>query len=62
MKRTILILIGIIGLALTLFPSILVFSGTITLQTHRNLMFLGTAIWLTSAPFWLGRNSEAEKG
>ena len=58
MKRILLISIGVIGLGLTLIPSILVFAGSISLQTHRNLMFIGTVLWMLTAPFWLGRDSE----
>lgn len=58
MKYTILMLIGMIGLGLTLIPSILVFRGSISLETHRNLMFLGTIIWLVTAPFWVGKRAE----
>lgn len=55
--------LSLIGLALTLLPSILVFRGDISLETHRTLMFVGTLLWLTTAPFWLGKGDKlSEEG
>jgi hypothetical protein len=54
MKRTILMIIGIVALGLTIIPSVLVFMGTIPLETHYTLMFIGTVLWLATAPFWVG--------
>lgn len=56
MKRKILILIGIIGLGLTLIPSIPVFAARISQETQRTLMFLGTIICLATIPFWVSRS------
>ena len=43
--------ISFLGLALTLFPSIFVFIGTIEIDINKKLMFLGTLLWFISAPF-----------
>jgi hypothetical protein len=50
-----LIILSFLGLALTLFPSFLVFTGTITWTAHTHLMFAGMVIWFVTAPFWLGK-------
>jgi hypothetical protein len=53
MKLT-LKLISFIGLLLTVVPSFLVYSGTIAFTQHKTLMLIGTLLWFTTAPFWLG--------
>jgi hypothetical protein len=45
--------ISIIGLILTLVPSVLVFLEKIPFERHLWLMLLGTIIWFLSAPFAL---------
>ena len=42
-------LIAIAGLALTLIPSILVFTGAMTNATHKWLMTLGMILWFGGA-------------
>jgi hypothetical protein len=54
MTRTLLILISVLGLALTVAPSVAVFLGKISWQTHVTLMLLGTVLWFATAPFWMG--------
>ncbi len=56
MKKKLLILIGLIGLGLTLIPSIPVFAARISQETHRTLMFIGTIIFLAITPFWLAKS------
>ncbi|CAN5544616.1 hypothetical protein BH23BAC1_BH23BAC1_35970 [soil metagenome] len=53
--RVILILISIAGLALTVVPSLLVFTGIIELASHKNLMMIGTVMWFFTAPFWMNK-------
>jgi hypothetical protein len=50
---------AIIGLLLTLFPAFFVFSGSITLSTYYNIMFIGMVVWFLSAPFWKGKKSKS---
>ena len=42
-----------IGLALTIFPALLVFSGVLVLDSYKTLMLIGTLQWFGSAPFWM---------
>lgn len=55
MKRIVLGLLAFGGLALTLIPSMLVFTGAISPQTNKWLMALGMLIWFAVAPFWIRR-------
>ncbi len=55
--KTILKVISIIGLILTLAPSILVFTGSITLDMNKWLMLSGTILWFVSAPFWMNKKA-----
>ncbi len=52
MKTTTKVL-SAIGLALTVIPSFYVFVGSITWQTHADLMLGGTVLWFVTAPFWM---------
>jgi len=42
------------GLGLTLIPSFLVFGGSLTLDSNKALMLLGTILWFAAASSWLG--------
>jgi hypothetical protein len=44
-----------IGLFLTVGPSVLVFQGTLDLDTAKTLMLLGTIIWFAAAPLWMNK-------
>ncbi len=55
--KIILKIISAIGLILTLVPSFMVFSGTITIDFHKWLMLLGTILWFSSAPFWMNKKA-----
>lgn len=57
--KNLLKILSYIGLLLTLIPSILYFSGTISADTHKMLMFTGTVLWFLSAPFWMNKAEEA---
>ena len=50
--------ISYIGLGLTLIPSILVFTGNISFDSSKILMFVGTIIWFISAPSWMNKAEE----
>ena len=56
--KAVLKLISFTGLAFTIVPSFLVYSGTIEITQHKTLMFIGTLLWFTTTPFWLGRQTE----
>lgn len=53
--KIILITIAMIGLILTIVPSILVFTNTIEITTHKNIMLVGTILWFITAPLWMGK-------
>ncbi|MFZ5518916.1 MAG: hypothetical protein ACOY90_19955 [Candidatus Zhuqueibacterota bacterium] len=55
--RIFYIFISIIGLALTLLPSVLVFFGKIQFEYHRTLMLVGTLLWFIAAPLWMKRET-----
>jgi hypothetical protein len=56
MKMT-LKLLSLVGLILTLLPSVLVFLKLIEFNNHLNLMILGTVLWFGTAPFWMKKES-----
>lgn len=51
--KIILIIISVIGLGLTLIPSVLVFMQDISLESHKQLMLIGMIMWFATAPFWI---------
>jgi hypothetical protein len=57
-------LISFLGLALTVVPALLVFTGSMSWGTHAALTLLGAVLWFGSAPFWMGEgaNSAASRG
>ncbi|MCO6487614.1 MAG: hypothetical protein J5I98_04305 [Phaeodactylibacter sp.] len=55
MKRIILGILAVSGLALTLIPSMLVFAGAISTPTNKAMMAAGTLLWFATAPFWIRR-------
>lgn len=57
----ILKIVSYIALLLTVIPSILVFTGTIELETHKLLMLFGTIVWFLTAPFWLNKKAVETK-
>lgn len=54
--KLIIKVISFLGLALTLIPSFLVFTGVTTLDTCKLLMFIGSVVWFISAPSWMNQN------
>lgn len=42
-----------IGLILTAGPSVIVFQGSMELDTAKLLMLVGTGLWFASAPVWM---------
>ncbi len=45
-----------IALGLTVIPSFFVFAGSITWQTHADLMLGGTILWFMTAPMWMKKD------
>jgi hypothetical protein len=60
--KNIMSILACIGLGLTAFPSILVFTGTIDLLLHKQLMISGTILWFIAAPIWFRKAREESKG
>lgn len=44
-----------IGLALTIVPSLLVFTGQMDFQTNKTLILVGTILWFVTAPLCIGK-------
>jgi hypothetical protein len=59
--KNILEIISLLGLVLTIVPSLLVFKGVIELNLHYILMIIGMVLWFGSAPFWMKSKSLEEK-
>lgn len=51
--KVLLIIISIIGLGLTIIPSILVFMQDLSLESHKQFMLIGMIMWFATAPFWI---------
>lgn len=51
--KSVLMTISLLGLLLTIVPSILVFVNILPMQDNFNLMIVGTIFWFGSAPFWM---------
>jgi hypothetical protein len=56
--RIILQIISVIGLFLTIAPAFLHFVDVFGFETHKWVTFLGTVIYLASAPFWINRKKQ----
>ncbi len=54
-------ILSLAGILLTIIPSVLFFSGTLS-RTSQNLwMLIGTIAWFVTATFWLGKKKEPDK-
>ena len=51
--KTLLQLLSLLGLVLTVVPSLLVFLGKIPWELHSQLMLAGMVLWFVTAPFWM---------
>jgi len=51
--RLILRSVSVIGLALTLIPSVLVLLNAISWNLHADLMTAGMLVWFATAPGWI---------
>lgn len=55
--KTILKIISYIALLATVLPSILVFTGTFELETHKWIMLIAMVVWFITAPFSVKKKS-----
>jgi high-affinity Fe2+/Pb2+ permease len=46
-----------IALSATIFPAVLVFSGTIDLEMHKRIMAIGMILWFIAAPLCMKKRS-----
>lgn len=51
--RKIAALLSILGLILTVAPSVMVFAGRLEWSAHAHLMFAGMLLWFIFAPLWM---------
>lgn len=51
--KILLIILSVIGLGLTIIPSILVFMQDISVESHKQFMLFGMILWFATAPFWI---------
>lgn len=56
-KISLLKILSFIGLGLTIVPSFMVYLGSISHDTHINLMAIGMITWFVTAPFWINKNN-----
>ncbi len=59
--RNALKIASLAGLILTIAPGFLHFAGVIEFETHKWITFLGTVIYLSTAPFWMNKEKKKEK-
>ena len=48
--KPILVILSLLGLALTVVPAFLVFAGTMTWLQHASAMVVGAILWFAAAP------------
>jgi len=53
--KILLQLVSLVGLLLTIVPSLLYFTEVISKTNHQWLMFAGTVLWFATAPFWMNK-------
>jgi len=51
--RKLNITFSLLGLCLTVLPSLFVFYGLMTWKIHTQLMFAGMLLWFAFAPLWM---------
>ena len=58
--RIVLISISVLGLLLTVVPSMLVFADVMTSATSTTLMAVGMVFWFATAPFWMKKEHQEQ--
>ena len=58
--RTVALITALIGLVLTIVPSLFVFLGDVSWGDHAQLMFIGMILWFIFAP--IGMKKKEKKG
>lgn len=44
-----------LGLLLTVLPAFLHFDGVVAFEQHKWITFFGTAMYLSTSPFWMNK-------
>ena len=57
-NNILLIVLSYLGLSFTIVPSFLVFYGMVELDLYKQLMLIGTFLWLLTAPFWINKKEQ----
>jgi hypothetical protein len=52
-------LVSLIALVVTVAPSLLYFSGMISIESMKWIALAGTIVWFVSTPTWMGRDKAA---
>ncbi|MEX0929590.1 MAG: hypothetical protein WD266_12155 [Balneolales bacterium] len=55
--KVILFVVSMLGLVLTVAPSVFVFFQVIDVETHKQLMLAGMLLWFLAAPYWMKQQS-----
>jgi hypothetical protein len=50
-----------LGLALTIGPSLIFFTGDLELSQMKIYMGVGMVLWFVTAPFWINKSSKSEQ-
>ncbi|MFM7628886.1 MAG: hypothetical protein ACKO44_05160 [Algoriphagus sp.] len=50
-----------LGLALTIVPSLIFFTGDLELSHMKIYMGVGMVLWFVTAPFWINKSSKSEQ-
>jgi len=53
-------LVSLAALAFVTIPSVLYFSGMLSLDQVKMLALVGTIIWFATTPWWMGRELPGE--
>ncbi|MFK7900500.1 MAG: hypothetical protein AB8B61_07050 [Cyclobacteriaceae bacterium] len=53
MKSSLKIISWLSLVCLVALPSILNFTGSLSFSVMKTIMFIGTALWFVTAPFWM---------
>lgn len=51
--KLVLQIISFVGLALSIIPAFLVFTGTLSKEAYFQFLLLGMFLWFVSAIFWI---------
>ena len=55
--RNCAIFLSLLGLFLTVVPSVFVFYGMMAWKVHTQLVFIGMVLWFVCAPMWMKEKS-----